>query len=163
MATDPAMVVVTGRHDGESVGCLVGFHSQVSIEPERWGVWISQANHSHPVLTRASAVAIHVLGAPQHELAAHFGSLTGDEEDKFAGLDLEPPDAWPWGPPDERPPLLSACPTRIVGWRRAALADGIDHTCLVIEPVEVTVDPGIVPFRYRAAADITPGHPASDD
>lgn len=160
---NPAMVVVTGRYAGESVGCLVGFHSQVSIEPPRWGVWISKANHSHDVLVRATSLAVHVLGQDQHDLAAHFGGLTGDDVDKFVDVALDPPDTWPHGPADERPPLLRACPTRIVGWRRAVLTDDTDHSCIVIEPVTVAIAPdGTTPLRYRAADDIEPGHPASD-
>ena len=131
------MVVVTGRHRGEATGCLVGFHSQVSIEPERWGVWISRANHSHPILTDAVALAIHFLTDDQHDLARHFGSLTGDEVDKFAGQVVEPamPAEGPWAE-HERPPLLLACPTRIVGHRRAVLAGDTDHSCIVVEPVD---------------------------
>ena len=31
---DPAMIVLTTAAAGERAGCLVGFHSQISIEPE---------------------------------------------------------------------------------------------------------------------------------
>ncbi|MCT1909143.1 hypothetical protein ACH0CV_13930 [Brachybacterium paraconglomeratum] len=40
-ATDPAMVVVTTAAGGERAGCLVGFHAQSSISPERYCLWLS--------------------------------------------------------------------------------------------------------------------------
>ena len=48
---DSPLVVVTAGADsealeGERAGCLVGFHSQSSVSPERFSVWLSKANHT---------------------------------------------------------------------------------------------------------------------
>ena len=44
---DYPMYVVTTRADGQSAGCLVGFTSQVSIEPRRFLVGLSKRNHTY--------------------------------------------------------------------------------------------------------------------
>ena len=41
---DYPMIVVTTASAGERAGCLVGFHTQSSIDPERFAVWLSKAN-----------------------------------------------------------------------------------------------------------------------
>jgi flavin reductase (DIM6/NTAB) family NADH-FMN oxidoreductase RutF len=152
---DGAMVVVTTATGDERSGCLVGFHSQASIDPSRYAVWVSKANHTAGVLWAAEHVAVHVLGAGDHDLAELFGSETGDEVDKFTRCDWEP------GP--DGVPLLVRCGHRFVGRRTARFDDGGDHVCLVLEPVEATVGAErIAPLRLSAVADVDPGHPAGD-
>jgi flavin reductase (DIM6/NTAB) family NADH-FMN oxidoreductase RutF len=53
------MVIVTAAANGERSGCLVGFHSQCSIEPLRWAVWISRVNHTWPVARAARVLGVH--------------------------------------------------------------------------------------------------------
>ena len=52
--------------------------------PARFMVWISKQNQTFRVATRAGALAIHVLGSGQQDLAVLFGTRTGDDVDKFA-------------------------------------------------------------------------------
>ncbi|HEU4840852.1 MAG TPA: flavin reductase, partial [Ilumatobacteraceae bacterium] len=85
-SVDPAMVVVTVAHDGRRAGCLVGFHSQCSIEPLRYAVWLSKANHTYRVALLADWLGVHFLTADDHDLAERFGGATGDDTDKFAGV-----------------------------------------------------------------------------
>lgn len=80
---DYPMFVVTTAADGERSGCLVGFATQVSIDPPRMLVCISVLNHTYVVARDARALAAHVLDPEQHALAELFGSETGDEVDKF--------------------------------------------------------------------------------
>lgn len=147
---DPAMVVVTAAHDGEWAGCLVGFHSQSSIGPHRYCVWLSKANHTARVAGRASVLAVHFLGADQRDLAELFGTLTGDDVDKLARCD------WEEGP--EGVPLLTAVPRRVVGRRVALLDEGGDHLCVTVEPIDVVADGRFAPLRLADVADLTPGH-----
>ena len=58
---DPSMVIVTTVVGDERSGCLVGFHSQCSIDPPRYAVWISKANHTHGVAERADTFAVHLV------------------------------------------------------------------------------------------------------
>lgn len=153
---DGPMAIVTLCHDGERSGCLVGFHSSCSIDPPLHAVWISQANHTHGPALASDLLAVHLLDAQAHDLAAHFGGLTGDEADKFADV------AWHPGP--EGVPLLDELPNRMVGRRVRVLdADG-DHTCVVLEPVAVDLgdESGVETLRLSDATDIEPGHDADD-
>ena len=58
---DPGLIVVTTAEAGEQAGCLVSFHSQSSIGPQRYCVWLSKANHTYRVALRSSHLAIHFL------------------------------------------------------------------------------------------------------
>lgn len=154
---DQAMVVVTTADAGRREGCLVGFHSQCSIEPRRYAVWLSKANATHDLALRAAHFAVHFLHAGQHDLADLFGGTTGDDVDKFASCEWEP------GP--DGVPVLSACPARIVGRKVSVTDDGSDHVCVVIAPVEVGVthdaDP-LVPLRLSATTGVRPGHDSDE-
>lgn len=151
---DPAMVVVTSAHEGERAGCLVGFHAQSSIAPERYCVWLSKANHTGRIVRLAPTLAVHFLDAGQRDLAALFGELTGDEVDKFSRC------AWEPGP--DGVPLLGDVPRRIVARRVAILDEGGDHLCVVTEPVSSSADGPFTPLRLSAVDDLTPGHSAEE-
>lgn len=152
LPVDPPMVVVTCCVDGERSGCLVGFHSQASIDPERYAVWISRANHTFRLATSAEVLAVHFLRAGDHEVAAHFGGLTGDEVDKFAGV---PVVEGPGGVP-----LLRAVPDRLLLRRDVLHDDGVgDHVAVIGTIVEVVGGVGS-PLRLSDVEDVDPGHPA---
>ena len=153
---DPATVVVTAAGDGAFDGCLVGFHCQASIEPLRYAVWLSVKNRTFRLASAADSthLAVHVLGASDHDLAERFGGETGDEVDKLAGLE--------WRPGPGGVPLVGRLSTRLVGRivEQADLAGG-DHVAFVLEPVEVEPgDAGAAPLRLSAAEDIEAGHSA---
>ena len=56
---DQALIVVTTAANDQRSGCLVGFHTQCSIEPFRYAVWLSKAN-----LTYRVALFAHALRRP---------------------------------------------------------------------------------------------------
>ena len=128
---DHPMVVVTTAMGEARSGCLVGFHSQCSIDPPRYAVWISRANHTWTVAALAEHFAVHLLHPDDHDLAELFGSATGDEIDKF--------DRCEWRPGPGGVPLLARCPDRLVGRRTAMVDAGTDHVAVVLEPLEVSV------------------------
>lgn len=145
---DPAMVIVTANDGDADAGCLVGFHSQTSISPRRWGVWISRANQTHDVVMRAGRVGIHFLSADDRELAEVFGGETGEEVDKFASDDVV-----------RRlgVPMLAACRAWMVGDVVGRHADG-DHTCVVVAPTSAGERVPDRPLRLADVDDIEPGH-----
>jgi flavin reductase (DIM6/NTAB) family NADH-FMN oxidoreductase RutF len=151
---DPPMVVVTTAFEGEQAGCLVGFHAQSSIEPRRCAVWLSKANRTYRIAVRATSLAVHFLTSADHDLAAHFGGLTGDEVDKFADLAV--------GLTEEGVPLLTACPHRVLLRRTSLMDEGGDHVCFVGEPVDAVSSGPFVPLRLSAVSDVHPGHAADD-
>jgi flavin reductase (DIM6/NTAB) family NADH-FMN oxidoreductase RutF len=153
-ALDPAMVVVTTASGGERSGCMVGFHAQAAIDPPRYAVWLSKANHTYPVALQATHLAVHLLTDGDRELAELFGGRSGDEVDKFAVVAHHP------GPGGV--PLLSDCPHRLVLRRTVLFDDGGDHVCMVGEPVEAVTAGPLRPLRLSQVQDLTPGHGADE-
>ena len=71
---DCPMVVVTTAVQTVRAGCLVGFHSRCSVEPARYAVWLSKANHTFRIGALAELFAVHFLRASDYELARMFGT-----------------------------------------------------------------------------------------
>lgn len=151
-ALDSAVVVVTVATDEGRDGCLVGFHSQASIDPLRYAVWLSTANRTARLARGAQRLAVHLLVEGQHDLAELFGGATGDDVDKLVHT------AWEAGPGGV--PLLVACPNRFVGTIVDRHDAGGDHVCLVLGPTEASCGAPGRPLRLGAVTDIEPGHPA---
>jgi flavin reductase (DIM6/NTAB) family NADH-FMN oxidoreductase RutF len=147
---DPGLIVVTTAEAGEQAGCLVGFHTQSSMGPHRYCVWLSKANHTYRVALRSSHLAIHFLTSLDLGLAELFGAQTGDHTDKFAGLAVSP------GPGGA--PVLRDCPHWMVARRTALLDEGGDHVCVVTEPVSAHTSGPFQPLRTSRAAHIVAGH-----
>lgn len=159
-AADGAMVVVTA-HDperGERDGCLVGFHSQCSIEPPRYAVWLSTANRTHRLARSSSHLAVHFLAASDRGMAEAFGGVTGDDlpdggDGKLAEV------SWEAGPGGV--PVLTDVVHRFVGRIVQVDESGGDHVCVVLEPVEVQAPDRTAPaLRLSGTVDIDAGHPA---
>jgi flavin reductase (DIM6/NTAB) family NADH-FMN oxidoreductase RutF len=150
---DVPMFVVTALadDDGERSGCLIGFATQTSIDPQRFLVCLSQANHTHGVALRASHLAVHWVPEDAMALAELFGGETGDDVDKLARS------AWHEGPHGAA--LLDDAPNRFVGavlWRR----DVGDHSAFLLEPVWAEHGADVGELRFARAKAIDPGHPA---
>ncbi|MCW3006644.1 MAG: oxidoreductase [Solirubrobacterales bacterium] len=153
LALDGPMFVVTtaAADDGERSGCLIGFGTPSSIDPQRFIACLSQKNHTYRVARRATHLAIHVAPAVAVEVARLFGGETGDEIDKFAHC------AWSEGP--HGMPLLDECPNRFVGEIVARHEVG-DHDAFLLAPVWAEHHDGDPPLRFTTAREIAPGHPA---
>jgi flavin reductase (DIM6/NTAB) family NADH-FMN oxidoreductase RutF len=152
--TDAPMIVVTASYRGERGGCLVGFHSQCSVNPVRYAVWLSKANHTCRVALQASHLGVHFLGPQDRDLAQLFGELSGDEVDKFARCDMTV------GEHDV--PLLTTCPDRLVARRTTAMDDGSDHICFVVQPVDAHRGAERPPLRLSDVSELEPGHAAEE-
>lgn len=162
MSTDPgdfvalaggAICVVTTCAGDERSGCLVGFAGQVSIDPPRFLVALSEANHTYGVARRASVLAVHLLAADADELAALFGSRTGDRIDKFTRCR--------WSPGPDGVPLLDDAIAVLVGRVVQRLPFG-DHVGHLLEPVTVTVRRETEPYQLGRAMRMEPGHAAEE-
>src|SRR5437764_7062520 len=102
-ALDAPMFIVTLHHAGTRAGCLIGFGSQVSIDPRRFLACLSDKNRTYRVAARgAEHLALHLVPPEAREVAELFGGQTGDDVDKFARC------AWHDGP--QGLPILDACP-----------------------------------------------------
>jgi flavin reductase (DIM6/NTAB) family NADH-FMN oxidoreductase RutF len=149
---DYPMVIVTTVAEGERSGCLVGFHTQCSIDPARWALWISKANHTHRVALRASVLAVHFPSADECDLAELFGEATGDEVDKFSLCE------WTKGPGGV--PLLDRIRNRFVGNVVDTFDDGCDHQCFIVDLDDVQHQHPLRQLGFQAVRGFHPGHPA---
>ncbi|KDF02208.1 oxidoreductase [Mycolicibacterium aromaticivorans JS19b1 = JCM 16368] len=150
---DYPMFVVTTRVGDRRAGCLVGFSSQVSIDPSRFLVGLSKKNHTYRVAAQgATHLAVHLLAKEHRELARLFGSQTGDRVDKFSRC------RWQDGP--EGLPILTDSSAWFAGriLERFDLGDHVGH---LTEPVA-----GAAPERlgdlvtFTDVKDLEPGHEA---
>ena len=151
---DSRMAVVTTAAGPDRAGCLVGFHVQSSIDPPRYTIWLSKANHTYRVGLRATHFGIHFLTTEDHELAALFGTRSGDTVDKFRDL--------PVGTGAGGVPVLRYCPQRLLVRKLAVLDDGGDHVCITTEPIEQHTTGRFVPLRLSDVEDLQPGHAAEE-
>jgi flavin reductase (DIM6/NTAB) family NADH-FMN oxidoreductase RutF len=147
---DPPLIVVTTAVGDERGGCLVGFHAQSSIDPGRYCIWLSKANHTYRLALRATHLGIHFLAEDQLPLAERFGTLSGDDVDKFDGLSTKVGAS--------ETPLLTDAPNRLVVRRVALLDEGADHVCVTTEPITAETSGSFRPLRLSAAANLLPGH-----
>ena len=153
-ATDGPMVVVTASYRDERGGCLVGFHTQCSIDPPRVAVWLSKANHTLRVALQATHLGVHYLEPDDHDLARLFGEQSGDDVDKFGLCSVE---VGPHGVP-----VLSDCSNRLIGRRVSFSDDGCDHICFVVETESVQAGDRVDLLRLSDVSDLHPGHEADE-
>jgi flavin reductase (DIM6/NTAB) family NADH-FMN oxidoreductase RutF len=151
---DPPMIVVTTAVAGDRAGCLVGFHAQSAIDPQRYCVWLSKANHTYRVALRSTHLAVHFLTEGDLDLAEHFGTLTGEEVDKFDGLEVTD------GP--DGVPLLDRLPNRLTLRRQVLMDEGGDHLCLAAQCLEAEADGLFTPLRLSSVTHLTPGHESDE-
>lgn len=151
---DPPLVVVTTVAEGVRAGCLVGFHSQASIDPAHYCVWLSKANHTYRVGLRATHFAVHFLPADRRDLAERFGTVSGDDTDKFAGLRVTR---------DEYDlPLLVDCPDRMVLERLSLVDVGGDHVCMTARVMHAESTGEFTPLRVSGVDGLEPGHASEE-
>jgi flavin reductase (DIM6/NTAB) family NADH-FMN oxidoreductase RutF len=147
---DYPMLIVTAARGDERAGCLVGFHTQCSIDPARFLVCISHQNHTFALAARSELLAVHFLDETHRALAKLFGEQTGDTADKFSKC------RWR----DHRGlPILDDVKAWLIGHvlQRVDLGDHIAH---VIEPVETFVAPDLRQLAFQRVKGLQPGHPA---
>lgn len=148
-STDSSLIVVTTAAEGERAGCLVGFHTQSSISAERYCFWLSKANHTYRVSLRSAHFAVHFLTAEDLAVAEQFGTLSGEDVDKFSGVEC---DSGQCGVP-----LLRAVPNRMVVERTTMLDDGGDHVCITARVVSAEATGAFAPLRLSHVGRLTPG------
>lgn len=150
VSTDSALIVVTTAAENEQAGCLVGFHSQSSMSPEQYSFWLSKANHTYQASLRAAYFAIHFLTADDLAMAQRFGARSGEDTDKFRGLEVHTT--------GQGVPLLSALPNRLVVERIAMLDDGGDHVGITARVISSETAGSFTPLRLSHVGDLPPGH-----
>jgi flavin reductase (DIM6/NTAB) family NADH-FMN oxidoreductase RutF len=150
-AVDQPLYVVTAAAGGARSGCLAGFVTQASMTPTRYVVCLSKVNRTFRIAERSQAVAVHLLGAEQHEMASLFGEVTGDTTDKFASIQCSD------GATGS--PLIADCAAFMEG-RILRRMSGGDHEVFLVSVDNEGDGPRSGQFTMRQAADLEPGHPA---
>ncbi|HEY9294503.1 MAG TPA: flavin reductase family protein [Microlunatus sp.] len=149
---DYPLFVVTADDGSARGGCLVGFATQVSIDPPRLLVCLSEQNHTLRIAARAEHLVVHTLADDDNGLAELFGGETGDEIDKFARV------RWHRGPGGV--PVLDDLPRYVVGrvLQRLPLGDHVGHLLMPIA-ADVTDDADEDVLTLQDVEDLEPGHP----
>ncbi len=145
----PMFIVTTVATDGERSGCLIGFATQISIDPPRFLVGLSDKNRTYRVARRAEHIAVHFVPSDGAEIAELFGSETGDEIDKFERC------AWHEGPAGL--PILDDLPN----WFAARILRrmrGGDHDALVLEPIAAERESEENELTFHRVKRMAPGH-----
>lgn len=147
---DYPMVVVTTAAGGVTAGCLVGFSTQISIDPARYLVGLSEKNHTYRVAQHADRLVVHLLDHDAEELARLFGAETDDDVDKFGRCS--------WQPDPHGCPVLDDAAAWFGGAVVERLAAG-DHTAFVIDvdAAEVRRRPRRL-LSFADVRDLDPGH-----
>lgn len=147
---DYPMFIVTVAGGGERSGCLIGFATQASIDPARFLICLSDKNRTYRVAQTTDVVGVHLVPEDRGDLAELFGSLTGDEVDKFERC------AWHDGP--EGVPIVDGCENWFVARVLERLEAG-DHQALLLEPIDMGAgEPSQLDFHRAKRLD--PGHEA---
>jgi flavin reductase (DIM6/NTAB) family NADH-FMN oxidoreductase RutF len=146
---DYSMLVVTAAAGDERAGCLVGFATQVSIQPARFLVCISVKNRTFDVARQAENLIVHFVPREHADLAELFGGETGDEIDKFDRVD--------WRPGPGGAPIVTALENWFAG-RVLERCDFGDHHGFLLEPVEGQSGRGEGSLTFHRAKRIEPGH-----
>jgi flavin reductase (DIM6/NTAB) family NADH-FMN oxidoreductase RutF len=150
-ALDYPMLIATVSREGEPAGCLVGFGTQCSVDPERFLVCLSRNNRTYRLAVEAPTLVVHALARDQRELAELFGGATGDDIDKFARC------RWRRGP--DGTPILDDAPAWFAGTIESRLDVG-DHVAFVLAPTAAELRRDFEPFPTSRGASIEPGHEA---
>jgi len=148
---DTPMLVVTAAAGGRRAGCLVGFATQASIDPERYLVCLSRANLTYEVALEADTLGVHFLGSEDLDLAELFGGETGHHADKLARCD--------WRPGPGGVPVLARPPAWFAG-RVLERVDFGDHVGFLLAPGEGERRRDFEPLGYARCAHIEAGHEA---
>lgn len=153
-SADSSLIVVTTAAEGEQAGCLVGFHTQSSISAQQYSFWLSKANHTYRISLRSALFAVHVLTTEDLAVAEHFGTRSGEDSDKFSGIDLDTEESGV--------PLLRAVPNRMVVERIAMLDDGGDHVCLTTRVRSAHTAGPFTALRLSDVGHLDPGRASEE-
>jgi flavin reductase (DIM6/NTAB) family NADH-FMN oxidoreductase RutF len=97
---------------------------------------------------------VHFLTEDDLDLAEHFGTLTGDDVDKFDGV------AFRSGV--DGVPLIERLPHRLLIERSVLVDEGGDHVCVVGGALDAEAPGRFSPLRLSGVDGLVPGHEADE-
>ena len=142
-----AGVYVVGVADGERRNAFTAaWLMQVSFDPLLLALSVNPGHASFPLLVGGGGFVVSVLSRDQLELARHFGTRSGRETDKLAGVS--------WRAGRTGAPILAGAVAYLECRLTGRLPAG-DHEIVVARPVagELLL-PGAIPLTYADTGDL---------
>ena len=142
-----AGVYVVGVADGERRNAFTAaWLMQVSFDPLLLALSVNPGHASFPLLVGGGGFAVSVLSRDQLELARHFGTRSGRETDKLAGVS--------WRAGRTGAPILADA----VAYLECRLTERVpagDHEIVIARPVagEILL-PDAIPLTYAETGDL---------
>jgi flavin reductase (DIM6/NTAB) family NADH-FMN oxidoreductase RutF len=142
-----AGVYVVGVADGERRNAFTAaWLMQVSFDPLLLALSVNPGHASFPLLVGGGGFAVSVLSRDQLDLARHFGTRSGRETDKLAGVS--------WRAGRTGAPILAGA----VAYLECRLTGRIpagDHEIVIARPVagEILL-PDAIPLTYADTGDL---------
>lgn len=152
-AENTSLVVVTAAVENVLAGCLVSYHTQASMTPPHYNIWLSKANHTYRVGLLAQRFGVHFLTSADLVWAEHFATLSGQDTNKFAGLAVTM---------HHDVPLLDALPNRMIIQKLSMLDDGGDHVCVNAKVITAQAAGDFTPLRLSDLGDMRPAHDSTE-
>jgi flavin reductase (DIM6/NTAB) family NADH-FMN oxidoreductase RutF len=142
-----AGVYVVGVVEGERRNAFTAaWLMQVSFDPLLLALSVNPGHASYPLLVGGGGFAVSVLSHDQIHLARHFGTRSGREADKLAGI--------AWRPGRTGAPIL----TEAVAWLECRLTERIpagDHEIVIARPLAgELLRPDAIPLTYADTGDL---------
>lgn len=82
------LFVLTSAAVGRESGCIINTAGQVTSEPNRISITVSNSNFTHDLLKESRRFNLSILSeSASFEMFKHFGFQSGREVDKFAGYE----------------------------------------------------------------------------
>jgi flavin reductase (DIM6/NTAB) family NADH-FMN oxidoreductase RutF len=138
--------IIGVAHDGRVNAFTAAWLTQVAFDPLLLTLSINPEHASYPMLTASRAFGVSVLGRGQMELARRFGTRSGRETDKLAGI--------AWRPGTLGAPLL----LEAAAWLECRVTDTVaagDHELIVARVVGGAVrDGSLAPMTYGETGDL---------
>ena len=138
--------VVGAAHNEKRDAFTAAWVMQVSFDPLLLALSINPENASYPLVKEARAFTVNVLKQGQLEVARRFGTRSGREYDKLAGVG--------WRPGRSGAPILDDAlayfECELTMWHPAG-----DHELVLGRVVDGSIiDPTGVPMTYRETGDM---------
>ncbi|OHB75637.1 MAG: hypothetical protein A2Z34_03320 [Planctomycetes bacterium RBG_16_59_8] len=78
--------IVTTAWEGSTYGLAVAWASRVSFKPPLLMVSIGTERYTHDMIAKSGIFAVNVMDRSEIDLVRLFGSTSGKDQDKFAGV-----------------------------------------------------------------------------
>jgi flavin reductase (DIM6/NTAB) family NADH-FMN oxidoreductase RutF len=138
--------VIGVAHAGRRNAFTAAWITQVSFDPLLIALSVNQEHASYPLLVDGGGFVVNVLRRDHLHLAEAFGTRSGRDTDKLAGMD--------WRPADSGAPIL----TDAVAWLECRVHDlhpAGDHVIVLGRPVAgELVRPDAAPLLYPDTGEL---------